>query len=72
MGKRLKTGEKPNEYLPVEEDKQLYTTLEQKITKGRYLLEKKTKLFQVQGGIRVISCEFSPKSASANRIMVVG
>jgi hypothetical protein len=31
MGKRLKTGDKPNEYVPVEEDTQLYTELENKI-----------------------------------------
>lgn len=42
-GKRLKTGSKPNEYIPVESDEALYSDLEKKITKGRYLLEKKTK-----------------------------
>ena len=44
MGKRLKVGDKPNEYLPVEADTELYTDLEKRITKGRYLLEKKTKI----------------------------
>lgn len=71
MGKRLKTGAKANQYVPVEEDMELYSDLENKITQGRYLLEKKTKISQVNGGIRVVSCEFSPLK-SANRIMVIG
>lgn len=44
MGKRLKTGDKPNEYMPVDEDTQLYSEFENKVTQGRYLLEKKTKV----------------------------
>lgn len=44
MGKRLKTGDKPNEYVPVDEDTQLYSEFENKVTQGRYLLEKKTKV----------------------------
>lgn len=43
MGKRLKVNEK-NEYVPVEEDRELYSAFEQKVTQGRYLLEKKTKI----------------------------
>lgn len=43
MQKRLKTGTKENEYVPVEEDISLYSDLEKKITQGRFLLEKKTK-----------------------------
>jgi periodic tryptophan protein 2 len=34
-------------------------------------LEKKTKISLSQGGVRVVSCEFSPLE-SANRIMVIG
>jgi hypothetical protein len=43
MGKRLKVNDK-NEYVPVEEDRELYSVFEQKVTIGRYLLEKKTKI----------------------------
>jgi hypothetical protein len=60
MGKRLKTGDKPNEYVPVEEDMQLYSEFENKVTKGRFLLEKKTKVNLAQPGVKVVSCEFSP------------
>ena len=60
MGKRLKTGDKPNEYVPVEEDTLLYSEFENKVTLGRYLLEKKTKVNLVQPGVKVVSCEFSP------------
>ena len=60
MGKRLKTGDKPNEYVPVEEDTQLYSELENKVTQGRFLLEKKTKVNLAQPGVNVVSCEFSP------------
>jgi hypothetical protein len=72
MGKRLKTGEKPNEYFPVDEDTKLYSDLEAKITSGRFLLEKKTKIPLAQPGVRVISCEFSPSKNQTNRIMVIG
>lgn len=44
MGKRLKTGNKPNEYIPINNDLQYYTDLEKLITNGRYILEKKTKI----------------------------
>jgi hypothetical protein len=37
----LKTGQKPNEYVPVENDILLMTDFEKNIVKGRYLLEKK-------------------------------
>jgi hypothetical protein len=60
MGKRLKTGDKPNEYVPVDEDTQLYSEFENKVTKGRFLLEKKTKVNLAQPGVKVVSCEFSP------------
>jgi hypothetical protein len=60
MGKRLKTGDKPNEYVPVDEDMQLYSEFENKVTKGRFLLEKKTKVNLAQPGVKVVSCEFSP------------
>ena len=43
MAKRLKTGEKPNEYIPTGDDTQFYTDMERSITTGRYLLEKRTK-----------------------------
>lgn len=43
MGKRLKTGSKPNEYVPTNDDTELYTDFERSVTVGRYLLEKKTK-----------------------------
>lgn len=43
MQKRLKTGAKENEYMPIDEDISLYSDFERKITCGRYLLEKKTK-----------------------------
>jgi periodic tryptophan protein 2 len=75
MGKRLKTGDKPNEYVPVEEDTQLYTELENKITQGRFLLEKKTKINLSQPGVKVVSCEFSPavvQTGQQTRIMVIG
>ena len=60
MGKRLKTGDKPNEYVPVQEDTQLYSEFENKVTQGRFLLEKKTKVNLAQPGVKVVSCEFSP------------
>jgi hypothetical protein len=60
MGKRLKTGDKPNEYVPVEADKQLYSELENKVIDGRFLLEKKTKVNLAQTGVKVVSCECSP------------
>ena len=41
--KRLKTGPKENEYQPITDDLDLMTSLEQKITSGRFLLEKKHK-----------------------------
>jgi periodic tryptophan protein 2 len=75
MGKRLKTGDKPNEYVPVQEDTQLYTELENKITQGRFLLEKKTKINLSQPGVKVVSCEFSPavvQTGQQTRIMVIG
>jgi periodic tryptophan protein 2 len=74
-GKRLKTGAKPNEFIPIEEDTDLYSELEQKITTGRFLLEKKTKIATSGNGVRVVSCEFSPilhGQTAANRIMVIG
>lgn len=60
MGKRLKTGDKPNQYVPVQEDTQLYSEFENKVTQGRFLLEKKTKVNLAQPGVKVVSCEFSP------------
>ena len=60
MGKRIKTGDKPNEYVPVQEDTQLYSEFENKVTQGRFLLEKKTKVNLAQPGVKVVSCEFSP------------
>lgn len=49
--------------------------MERKITTGRYLLEKKTKIATSGNGVRVVSCEFSPLvngETAANRIMVIG
>lgn len=71
MGKRLKTGqEKPGVYQTVEEDRVLFSDLENKITKGRFLLEKKTKITLNAPGVRVVSCEISP--SAVNRILVIG
>lgn len=42
-GKRLKTGDKPNEYKVTEDDCELMTALERDASKGRYLLEKKSQ-----------------------------
>ena len=39
--KRIKTGEKPNEYIQKEADIAEMTDFEKRITKGRYILEKK-------------------------------
>lgn len=47
MQKRLKTGDKPNQYVPVTADEELYSEMERKVTKGRFILEKKQK-FQMQ------------------------
>ena len=69
MGKRLKLGAKEGEERVVEDD-QLFSEMEKWVTQGRYILEKKTKIQSVQGGIRVVSCEFS--SANTNKIMVLG
>jgi hypothetical protein len=33
---------------------------ENKVTQGRFLLEKKTKVNLAQPGVKVVSCEFSP------------
>ena len=47
MGKRLKLGDssdKPNAYVVKDEDRELYTEFEKGIVKGRYILEKKTKI----------------------------
>jgi len=41
-GKRLKTGDKPNEYKVKESDIDLMTSLERDASKGRFLLEKKS------------------------------
>jgi len=45
MGKRLKTGDKPNEYKIVEADADLFTDFEREVGygKGRFILEKKSK-----------------------------
>ncbi len=55
----------------MDEDRDLYSEFEKKVTQGRYLLEKKTKITLASGGVRVVSCEFSSHSG-ANRIMVIG
>ena len=44
MQKRLKVGDKPNEYVPIDKDVEFYSERERLITQGRYLLEKKTKV----------------------------
>jgi len=41
-GKRLKTGEKPNQYVVTSNDIELMTDFEREAPKGRYLLEKKS------------------------------
>lgn len=41
-GKRLKTGDKPNEYVVQPSDMDLMTSLERDASKGRFLLEKKS------------------------------
>jgi len=43
MGKRHKLGKKPHEYKPDEIDYELMSDFEREVTKGRYILEKKTK-----------------------------
>ena len=45
MGKRLKTGDKPNEYKIVEADSDLFTDFEREVGygKGRFILDKKSK-----------------------------
>ena len=45
-GKRLKTGDKPNQYIVTQSDTKLMTELEKEASKGRYLLEKKSQ-FQI-------------------------
>jgi hypothetical protein len=69
MGKRLKTGDKPNEYIPIEKDTGLYSEFEKKVTTGRYILEKKTKI-KTSEGSRISSCDYN--GAGVNRIMVIG
>ena len=54
--KRLKLGDKPNEYLQTEADTSLMTDFERSVTKGRFLLEKKQK-FNLQAQSRVVSCD---------------
>eukprot|EP00347_Sterkiella_histriomuscorum_P002397 403368319 len=72
MQKRLKTGPKENEYIPVEEDISLYSDFEKKITQGRFLLEKKTK-FQLQNQAKVTSCDYNSNiQATGNKILVIG
>lgn len=60
MGKRLKTGPKPNQYVVVPADTDLFSPFEQELAhgKGRFLLEKKSK-FQMQSDSRVVSCDIS-------------
>jgi len=60
MGKRLKTGHKPNQYIVVSADHELFTPFEQELANGggRFLLEKKSK-FQMQSDSRVVSCDIS-------------
>ena len=72
MGKRLKTGEKPNEYKVVKDDEDLFTELEKELGsgKGRFLLEKKSK-FQLQSDSRVVSCDISSGS-NDQAILVLG
>jgi len=41
--KRLKTDTKPNEYQQTEQDVSLMTPFEQVATKGRFLLDKRSK-----------------------------
>ena len=69
MAKRLKTGSKPNEYIPTDTDKDHFTELERSITTGRFLLEKRTK-FQIQPNSRVVSCDYS--TGSGNKVLVLG
>ena len=54
--KRLKLGDKPNEYVQKEQDLSLMTEFEQKITQGRFLLEKKHK-FTMSGQTRITSVD---------------
>lgn len=71
MGKRLKTGDKPNEYKLIKDDENLFTELEKELGsgKGRFLLEKKSK-FQLQSDSRVVSCDIS--SGKDQPILVLG
>ena len=43
MGKRLKLGQKPNEYKVTQADQDLFSELEKEASTGRFLLDKKSK-----------------------------
>jgi periodic tryptophan protein 2 len=65
--KRLKLGDKPNEYHPTEQDQDLFTDFEKRAQVGRYLLEKRTK-FTLQQGSKIISVETNEEA----RLIVIG
>ena len=74
MGKRLKLGQKPNEYKVTQADSALFSELEREASTGRFLLDKKSK-FSLQGGSKIVSCAVSSKvgASSANKaIFVIG
>jgi len=70
MGKRLKTGEKPNEYKVTNQDEDLFTDFERVASTGRFLLEKKSR-FSLQAHSKVVSCDIS-HSNDSQVILVIG
>jgi len=73
MGKRLKlssSAEKPNAYNVTETDIELMTELERESSKGRYLLEKRSR-FALGNMSKIVSCSVS-SSKSSKVILVIG
>ena len=60
-GKRLKVGEKPNQYKIKDADVALFTDFERQSSQGRFLLEKKFR-FSLQSGSKVVSADISFKN----------
>jgi len=73
MGKRLKlssSADKPNAYNVTETDIELMTELERESSKGRYLLEKRSR-FALGNMSKIVSCSVS-SSKSSKVILVIG
>lgn len=74
MGKRLKLSsstEKPNAYNVTDEDLELMTELEREASRGRYLLEKRSR-FQLGEMSKIVSCCVSASSNTSKIILVIG